>query len=214
MYSLGNCIAMIYWMESSSPVGSNSPTFWLETLSIFLGDVFAAIFLSSAALVFWYMMKYPGFRVGANWTFKGWDFQKMGRTPNDSDDGTLELMPNVSVTSRDMTVKKVIAAVWVRERADVNNPGKIAGHLDLKRGGMPVEARTTGGDVLNLPGPRITCQAREFQMFIKVPIFVQTSDGEFHEAQSPGNPLRGFRKLRYRCQDLFDGALHWIQRKL
>lgn len=202
MYLLG------YW------IGSTSSSFWLETLSIFLGDVFAVFFLSAAALIFGYVMKYPGFRVGANWTFTGWDFQKMGRFPGESDEGSMGIMPNISVTSRDMAIKKVIIGVWVRERADVNNPGKIAGHLDLKQAGMPVEARTTGGDVLNLPGPQITCQARDFPRFINIPIFIQTSDGEFHQAQSPGNPLKGLRKLRYQCQDLFYAAKQWVQRKL
>jgi hypothetical protein len=195
-------------------VDANPLPFWLETLSIFLGDVFAAFFLSVAAVIFWYVMKYPGFRVGANWTFTGWDFQKMGRFPGESDEGSMEIMPNISVTSRDMTIKKVIVGVWVRERADVNNPGKIAGHLDLKRAGMPIDARTTGGDILNLPGPRIPCQAHDFARFIKIPIFIQTSDGEFHQAQSPGNPLEGLRKIRYKCQDIFHAAKQWIQRKL
>ena len=88
--------------------------FWQETLSIFLGDVLATIFVAGSAYVLWYLLKYPGFRVGANWTFVGWDAQKMGRLPNESDTGALTLVPNISVTSHDMNVKKVIAAVWAR----------------------------------------------------------------------------------------------------
>ena len=133
---------------------SSSPfPFWLETLSIFIGDVLASIVIGIGAYVLWYMMKYPGFYVGANWTYVGWNIEKMRRLPNESDTGNLQLMPNISVTSRDMTVKKVISAVWVRERADLSDPGKIHGVLDLKRAGVPVEVRTTGGDLLNLPGP-------------------------------------------------------------
>jgi hypothetical protein len=80
--------------------------FWLETFSIFLGDVLATIVIAVSASILWYVLKYPGFRVGANWTYIGWDMRKMGRFPNDSDTGTLKLMPNISVTSRDMGVRK------------------------------------------------------------------------------------------------------------
>jgi hypothetical protein len=175
--------------------------FWLETLSIFLGDVLATVFVAGAAYAFWYLMKYPGFRAGANWTSVGWDAQKMGRLPNEADTGKMVLMPNISITSHDIQIKKVIAAVWVRERADINDPGEILGHRDLQREGVPVEARTTGGDQLRLTGPKIECQASAFKRITFFPIFVQTSDGEFHKAESPGNAARGIVKLRYRIQN-------------
>jgi hypothetical protein len=181
--------------------GANPFPFWLETLSISLGDVLATIFIGSSAYVAWYVLKYPGFRVGANWTYLGWDLQKMRRLPNESDTGSLELMPNISVTSRDLTVKKIIASVWVRERADVNDPGEIYGVRHLQREGVPPEVRTTGGDLLSLTGPRIVCQASKFQRIFYCPIFIQTSDGEFYRAQSPGNSPKGILKLRNQIQD-------------
>jgi hypothetical protein len=44
----------------------NTRQFVLETLSIFLGDVLATAFIALVAYVVWYVVKYPGFRVGAN----------------------------------------------------------------------------------------------------------------------------------------------------
>jgi hypothetical protein len=176
--------------------------FWLETLSIFLGDVLATIFIGGTAYISWYVAKYPGFRVGANWSFAGWDAQRMGRLPSEADTGTLQLMPNIAVTCRDATVKKVIVAVWVRERKDLHNPGEIHGFLDLKKAGVPVDARTTGGDVLNLYGPTIVCEASKFQRIFRCPVFIQTSDGELYQAESPGNNAKGIVKLRYDLKKL------------
>lgn len=201
-------IATIY-QTSLSPF-----PFWLETFSIFLGDVLATIFIGGGAYLLWYILKYPGFRVGANWTYIGWDIQKMGRLPNESDTGTLELMPNISVTSRDMTVKKVITAVWVRERADLSDPGEIHGVLHLNQAGIPLEVRTTGGDVLSLTGPRIACQASKYRRIIYSPIFIQTSDGEFYQAESPGNMPKGIVKLRYEIQKFFHSVKQRLLRKL
>jgi hypothetical protein len=195
--------------------GSSNPfPFWLETLSIFLGDVLAVICVGIGTYIGWYTLKYPGFRVGANWTYIGWDFQKMGRLPNESDVGTLELMPNISVVSLDLTVRKVISGVWVRERADIHDPGEIHGHLDLKRAGVPVEVRTTGGDLLSLTGPKIGCQASEFHRIFHSPIFIQTSDGEFYQAESPGNTAKGIVKMRYEIQKFLHDAKRRLLRKL
>jgi hypothetical protein len=188
--------------------------FWLETLSIFLGDVLATIFLGAGAYILWYVLKYPGFRVSANWTYTGWDVQKMGRLPNGTDPGNLVLMPNISVTSRDMTIKKVITSVWVRERADLSNPGDIHGVLHLDQAGVPVEVRTTGGDLLRLTGPRITCPAAKFQRIFHCPIFIQTSDGEFYQAESPGNMPKGIVKFRYKMQNFFHSTKQRILSKL
>lgn len=194
---------------------STSPfPFWSETFSIFVGDVLATLFVGGGAYILWYIVKYPGFRVGANWTFIGWDFRKMGRLPNDTDTGDLELMPNVSVTSRDMSVKKVITAVWVRERADVNDPGQIHGVLHLNQTGMHVDSRTTGGDLLSFPGPKIACQMKEFQSIFNCPIFIQTSDGEFYQAESPGNMPKGVAKFRYKVQKIVYAAKQRLLRKL
>src|SRR5215472_13442927 len=77
--------------------------FWKETLSIFLGDVFAVLFIGAAAAVLAYLVKHPGFRVGANWSYIGWDVAKMGRLPNDTDKGDVQFMPNIAVTSYDMS---------------------------------------------------------------------------------------------------------------
>lgn len=188
--------------------------FWLETLSIFLGDVLASVFVAGAAYFLWYLLKYPGFRIGANWTYVGWDVQQMGRLPNESDTGKLVLMPNIAITSHDMNVKKVISAVWVRERADIDNPGEILGHRDLRRDGVPVEIRTTGAEQLTLSGPTIECQASAFLRITRFPIFVQTSDGEFHKAESPGNAASGIVKLRYKIQKSVQTAKQRILAKL
>ncbi len=186
--------------------------FWLETFAIFLGDVLASIFIAIGAYALWYILKYPGFRIGANWSYTGWDMQKMGRLPNESDNENLELMPNISVTSRDMTIKKVIVAVWVRQRADVINPGEIHGVLHLNQAGIPLEVRTTGGDVLNLPGPRIPCQASKFRRIVNCPVFIQTSDGEFYQAESPGNVPKGIIKLRHEVQRSLHAAKQWLRK--
>lgn len=188
--------------------------FWLETVTIFLGDVLATIFIAVAAYVVWYILKYPGFRVGANWTYTGWDALKMGRLPNESDAGTLQLMPNVAVTSYDMTVKKVVIAVWVREQIDLRDPGTIHGMLDLKRAGLPPEIRTTGGDLLRLPGPTITCQANQFRQISNCPIFIQTSDGEYYQAESPGNAAKGVVRIRYKIQEFVRASKRRLLRRL
>jgi len=184
--------------------------FWLETFSILLGDVLATIFIGAGAYTLWYLLKYPGFRVGASWTYVGWNVKEKGRLPNASDPEILTLMPNVSVISRDMTVKKVIAAVWVRERADPADPGEIHGVLHLTQTGMPVELRTTGGDLLNLTGPKIVCPASKFRQIFNSPIFIQTSDGEFYQAESPGNTAKGIVRLRYEIH----GFLHAVRQKI
>jgi hypothetical protein len=204
------------WCELAaiSQTGSSPFPFWWETFSIFLGDVLASIFVGGGAYLLWYILNYPGFRVGANWSYTGWDIQKMGRFPSESDSGKLQLMPNVAVTSRDMTVKKIISAVWVRERADLRDPGHIHGRLDLKQTGIPVEVRTTGGDLLNLPGPSIMCDASQFQKITNCPVFVQTSDGEFYQAMSPGNQPKGIVRLRYKTQDFVSYAKQWLLQKL
>jgi hypothetical protein len=188
--------------------------FWPETFSIFLGDVLATIFIGVGAYSLWYILKYPGFRVGANWSYIGWDLMKIGRLPNESDTGDLQLWPNISVTSRDMTVKKVITSVWVRERADLSDPGEIHGVLHLNQVGVPVEVRTTGGDVLNLTGPTIACDASTFQRIFYCPIFIQTSDGEFYQAESPGNMAKGIVKLRYQIQNFLHSAKMRLLRRL
>jgi hypothetical protein len=188
--------------------------FWWETFSIFLGDVAATVFLALSAYALFYLLKYPGFRVGAGWSFSGWDSRKMGRFPNASDDAPMELWPNVSVVSRDTDVKRVIVAIWVRERAEVVDPGEIYGVRHLHKEGMPAEHRTTGADPLNLPGPKILCKASQFQKITHTPVFMQTSDGRFHKAQSPGNPIKGIAKLRYRVQDASDAARQWFLEKL
>jgi hypothetical protein len=123
-------------------------------------------------------------------------------------------MPNISVTSHDMSVKKVIVAVWVRERADLRNPGEIHGMLDLKKTGVPAEVRTTGGDLLTLPGPTISCEASKFQRIFNCPIFIQTSDGEYYQAESPGNKAKGIVKLRYGIQNFLHAAKQRILRKV
>jgi hypothetical protein len=188
-------------------------SFGMETFSIFLGDVLATVFVAGAAYFLVWLLKYPGFRVGANWTFVGWDMNKMGRFPNASDEGEMEFMPNVAVTSRDMGVKKIMFAVWVCERPDTDH-GEFLGKLDLPAAGVPVEARTTGGDLLKFPGPRIRRPAAEFQRVTNFPIFVQTSDGQFFKARSPGNEPTGLARFRDRVQNFVDGIRRWIFDKL
>jgi hypothetical protein len=188
-----------------------SHTFFLETLAIFLGDVFATAFIAVFLFGVWYLKKYPGypgFYVGANWNFKGWDFNKMGRFPNASDSGVMEFTPNVCVISRDAGVRKVIHSVWVRERADVNNPGAVLGHRDLKKDGVAPEARTTGGDLLAFQGPKIVCSASEMNKIINFPIFIETSDGIFYQAVSGGNkPPSGIRHLLFSLGDYIQKSI-------
>jgi hypothetical protein len=195
-------------------VGTSPLSFWQETLSIFLGDVFAAIFLSIGAYIIWYLLKYPGFYVGANWTYVGWDATKMGRLPNESDTGSLTLMPNISVVSRDMNIRKVISDVWVRQRADAADPGEILGHINLQRAGIPAEVRTTGGDLLSLRGPTIQCLTKDFRRITYFPVFIETSDGEFYQATSPGNEPKGVARLRQQSQKVVYEAKRRIRKRL
>jgi hypothetical protein len=186
--------------------------FWEETFSILLGDVLATVVILGASVLWFIVMKHPGFRVGANWTYIGWDSEKMQRLPIESDVGELTLIPNIAITSRDMSAKKIIAAVWVRERADVSNPGTIYGVHHLQH--TPLEERTTGGDILRLMGPRIVCPASKFQQIFNCPIYIQTSDGEFYKATSPGNLPEGIVKLRYNIQSFLDTVKRRILSKL
>jgi hypothetical protein len=188
-------------------------SFFWETFSIFLGDVLAVLFGSFVTFVLWYLLKYPGFQVGAGWTYVGWDAAKMGRLPNESDTGRMVLFANVSVISKDANVRKVISAVWVRERPDISDPGEILGHVDLQRT-MPAEIRTTGGDLVKLVGPQIECDAKDFKRISSFPIFIQTSDGEFYQASSPGNQPKGIAKLRVRFQRFVFEAKQRLQRRL
>jgi hypothetical protein len=204
---------MCYIPLLCGPQNGSPLSFGWETFSIFLGDVFAATFLSVGAYAVWYLLKYPGFHVGANWSYIGWDATKMGRLPNDSDVGKLVLFPNVSVTSRDTNIKKVISAVWVRQRADIMDPGEILGHVDLQQS-VPVEIRTTGGDLVKLAGPRIECEARDFRRITSFPVFIQTSDGEFYQATSPGNLPKGIAKMRLQTQKLAYEVRRRIRRRL
>lgn len=205
----------MYCELALGPQTGGSPlSFGWETFSIFLGDVCAAIFLSIGAYGIWYLLKYPGFQVGANWTYTGWDAARIGRLPNQSDTGNMVLMPNVSVVSRDINVKKVISAVWVRQRADVADPGEILGHIDLQQAAVPVEVRTTGGDLVRLAGPRIECSAKDFRRITSFPVFIQTSDGEFYQATSPGNEPKGVAKLRLQTQKAVYEVRRRVRRRL
>jgi hypothetical protein len=186
--------------------------FWKETFSILLGDVLATLVILAASVLWFIVIKYPGFRVGANWTYLGWDLEKMGRLPIESDVGELTLIPNIAITSRDVSAKKIIAAVWVRERADVTNPGTIYGVHHLRD--TPPEERTTGGDILRLMGPRIECPASKFKQIFNCPIYIQTSDGEFYKARSPGNSPEGIVKLRYDIQAFLDSVKRRILSKI
>jgi hypothetical protein len=197
------------WLPGPTPL-----SFWRETLSIFVGDVLASVFVAGGAYFLWYLLKYPGFRVGANWSFSGWDVAKMGRLPNGSDNVSMSIMPNISVVSRDPTVRKIVASVWVRERADVHNPGMVHGVRHLQRDGVPPELRTTGGDLLAFYGPSIQCNANKFEQISNCPIFIETTDGEYFQAQSPGNTPKRLAKLRYRIQDFVYIAKQRILTKL
>lgn len=175
-------------------------SWWVETLCITLGDLLAVVVVAIVSSLGLYAITYPGFRVSANWSWVGWDLKKMGRFPNSSDSGAMRLWPNISVTSYDTNVKKLIAAVWVRQRSDVNDPGEILGKIDLRNAVPDADNRTTGGDVLNLRGPEIACDASQFQKMTDFPVFIQTSDGEFYRAISPGNPGTTAFRARLRMQ--------------
>jgi len=183
--------------------------FFLETLAIFIGDVLAVGFVSFLGYCAWRVLKYPGFRVGASWSFKGWDLRAMGRLPTGTDADPMEFTPEISIVSYEAGVKKIIHSIWVRERADVLNPGTILGYRDLKRAGVDIDARTTGGDLLNLQGPMISAPASKFHEVINFPIFIETSDGAYYKAQSAGNLPTGSIKFRYRWRD----ALHRVRQQ-
>jgi hypothetical protein len=197
-------------------VGQPSPLpFWLETLSIFLGDVAAVLFIGSVTFLLWYFWKYPGFHVRVEWTLDGWDSQHMGRLPNESDSGTVDLFPNISVTSYDRKVQKIVAAVWVQERADETNPGMILGRMDLEQSGLPSKERTTGkNSSMSFVGPRIPCPASKAQKYMNFPVFVRTSDGELYPAESANAPKGIRRKLRYRGEKVIRAAKQWILGRL
>jgi hypothetical protein len=99
-------------------------------------------------------------------------------------------------------------AVWVRERADVYDPGTILGQRDLQQAGVLPELRTTGGDLLKITGPTISCPASRFQEVVNYPVFIETSDGAFYKAESVGNLPEGLALFRYRCKN----ALYKVSR--
>jgi hypothetical protein len=176
--------------------------FLLETLAIFVGDVFASAFIALVVYLVWYLFKYPGFRVGASWTFTGWNVKQMGRFPNGLDSAPMTFTPSVGITSYDTSIKKLIHSVWVRQRADVYDPGVILGHRDLQKDGVLPELRTTGGDLLNLAGPTISGPASRFHEVVNYPVFIQTSDGAFYKAESVGNNAEGPTRFRHRCKNV------------
>lgn len=194
---------MDYYLATTCLNDPGPLSFGRETFSIFLGDIAAVSVAALAGLLFFYIVKYPGFRVGAGWS---WTTTK----PK----GKLQVWPNVSVTSYDPNVEKIIATIWVRERADIDNPGAILGKLDLRQTGQPTEDRTTGGDVLNLRGPVIECEQGRADEVMKFPIFVQTSDGHFYKALSPGHPGSRTLQLRMKMQrvvyNLKEGLQKWL----
>jgi hypothetical protein len=175
--------------------------FLLETLAIFVGDVLATAFIALIAYLAWRVLKYPGFRVGASWAWEGWNVQQMGRFPTASDSGPMLLRPQISITSYETSVKKVIHSVWVRQHADPQNPGTILGHRDLQREGVAAERRTTGADPLHVIGPEISADASRFQEIVNFPVFVQTTDGAFYKAESVGNAAEGMNRFRYRARN-------------
>jgi hypothetical protein len=86
--------------------------------------------------------------------------------------------------------------------------------LDLKQTGMEANIRTTGGDLLSLRGPTIQCPANKFHRIFDCPVFIQTSDGVFYQAESPGNEAKGIVKIRYDLQNVFYAAKKWLLAKL
>lgn len=178
--------------------------FLSEILAIFIGDVLATIFIGLSGYLAWRVLRHPGFRVGASWSWKGWDMKTKGRFPAASDNDPMELRAHVGITSYDPDVKRIVHSVWIRQRADVSDPGTILGHRNLQREGIPQEERTTGGDPLQIDGPTIVCPASKFHEVVNCPIFVQTSDGTFYNAESVGNNPEGIIRLRYRYRN----ALH------
>jgi|ERR1700733_4508691 len=156
----------------------SSCNFLLETLSIFVGDILAVIVLGVVGYLV--LRKAPPFRIKVEWSYPNWDQEKKGRLPNEWDEGEIDLMPLVRVVSDDMTVQKVISVIWVRERSDESNPGKIYACQRLSET-MPKDARTTAFQnkrILELPGPKITCPARESRHITKLPVFIETEDGQ------------------------------------
>lgn len=186
-------------------------SFIFQALANFVGSFLAAVSIAFLGYLFWRILRYPGFRVGASWTFEGWSVQAMGRFPNESDSSPMRFKPNINVTSYDDSVKKVIHTVWVRERADVFDPGKIWGQRNLQRDDIGTELRTTGGDPVILDGPIISAPASQFHAIVNCPVFVQTSDGNFYKAESIGNTATGITRFRYRCKNaLYEAKRQYV----
>jgi hypothetical protein len=109
----------------------------------------------------------------------------------------MRLHPDVNIVSRTNAPKKIVHSIWVRERKDIYNPGKIWGKIDVVDM-LPVEQRTTGGDPLNLTGPQITCKnlKTEVEKVMNCPIWMQTTDNKWYKAQSMGNPPNLLERIR------------------
>jgi len=78
--------------------------------------------------------------------------------------------------------------LYVRERADLSNPGEIKAHLELATT-MTEEARTTayqGNPLLKLRGPEIPCKANNARRIAQLPVFIETNEGEVFLAEKPG----------------------------
>lgn len=111
-------------------------------------------------------------------------------------------MPKIAVNSYDPRLKKIIHAIWVRERSDPYDPGTIFRKRDLQSDDVACQDRTTGGDLLRFDGPCIPCDASNFHTVVNCPIFIQTSDGVFYKAESVGNMAKGVLRLRYRGRNV------------
>lgn len=134
----------------------------------------------------WWWRK-TGIRIGANW-----------QVAKQSKNGTqvLCISPKVNVVSRAQGrwgTTKIVHSIWVRERADIADPGQIYGKVDLTD--TAVHQRTTGGDPLNLTGAAMLCPPGDAETIMKCPIFVQWTDGTFSKAMSMGNEPSVWEKI-------------------
>jgi hypothetical protein len=154
----------------------------IETLSGLTVIAVAAAY-AEVRVRWWYKRS---LRIGANWTWEGTD---------PKDNNFIFLHPNINIVSYSNAPRLIIHSVWVRERQDIKKPGQIYGHLNLTDH-MGAEKRTTGGDPVNIAGPRIRCKnlKTEVSKVMTCPVWIQTSDNQWFKAQSTGNVEPNFWK--------------------
>jgi hypothetical protein len=166
----------------------NNHPHWTEFIIGVSVAVAATAFVGFVVWLFKWLRQSTSLRIGAGWT-----------SARATDPECVTMHPNVSIVSRPNAPRKIVHSIWVRESKNIYKPGTIYGKIDLADT-MPVEKRTTGGDLLSFVGPTITCSKAQIPTVMRCAIWIQTTDNTWYKAQSMGNPPKLAERLRLRVR--------------